>query len=167
VLAWDQTIAKREFSVTAGTRSTLVTDMHHLSRSKPINVSAKSENLRLTVNDRKDEEGNPLFIPLSIPEGATRVLLLLTPDKKSPTGIKSLVLNDSLTGFGWGAMRFLNLTNLNLALKAETKAIAIPPGWKPVTMNLKGDTRNFSSKIYRREDLNGKPLYSSIWQRNL
>lgn len=166
-LAWDQSISKRDLAVASGPdgkKSEPILNMHHLQRSSPIKYSANAKKLHLQVNDRTSEEGDPLTIPLNIPETITRPLILLLPDKDSPTGIKPLIIDDSIANFKWGTIRFINVTGEILVFRYDTKNKLIAPGWDPVDVAPGGKTRNFAAALYLRKDLKRPPLYSSIWK---
>lgn len=166
VLAWDQNIAKRKLSIASGDRSTRIVDMHHFARSKAIKVSTNSESLRVITEDRLSEEGKPLFLPLKISANIKKPLLLLLPDKSDPTGIKILVIEDSVENFKWGTMRFVNVTGKDLIFRCEKKNSLIASGWKPTSVAPKGNNRNIDVSMYIRENRTTAPLYSSIWQHH-
>lgn len=167
VLAWDQGIAKRELAIANranGAKSAPIVGMHHFARSEPIKISNNTEGLHILVLDRESEEGEPLTIALKIPAGVTQPLLLLLPDKKSPTGIKPFILDDSTAKFRWGTTRLINVTGEALVFRYEKKNILVPNGWDPVTVAPGGETRNIGVSIYLRKNLKQPPLYSSIWK---
>lgn len=167
VLAWDQRIAKRELAIAYsanGAKSAPIVGMHHFARSEPIKISENTEGLHILVLDRESEDGKPLTVALKIPAGVSQPLLLLLPDKKSPTGIKPLVLDDGAAKFRWGTTRLINVTGEELVFRYEKKNILVPNGWDPVTVAPGGGTRNIGVSIYLRKNLKQPPLYSSIWK---
>jgi len=163
VLAWDQKIAGRDLAIAYGQKSEPILNMHHFARSSPIKIPAKSQNLHVVVSDRVTDEGHPLTLTFEIPAGITRPLLMLLPDK-SPAGIKALVLDDSISNFRWGSLRFINVTREDLIFRHEKKNTLIPTGWKPTSVSPGGESRNMGVSLYMRKDLKLPPLYSSIWK---
>ncbi|MGJ8658053.1 MAG: hypothetical protein ACSHX6_16520 [Akkermansiaceae bacterium] len=167
VLAWNQSISKRDLAIATGTKeskSEPVLGMHHLARSQPIKISLKAENLHIQVNDRSSAEGTPLTIPLNIPENITRPLILIIPDKESPAGIKPIIIDDSAANFKWGTFRFINVTSEALVFRYDKKNILVATGWKPVDVLPGGKGRNIAASFYLRKNLKSPPLYSSIWK---
>lgn len=164
VLAWDQNIAKRKLAIASGSKSESIERMHHFSRSKAIKIPQESGTLKLVTEDRFAEDGKPLFLPLEIGPAIKSPLLLVIPDKKSPTGIKTLIIEDSMDNFEWGTMRFINVTGEDLVFRHEKKNKLIPSGWKPTDVAPKGKTRSIGVTFYLRKNLKLPPLYSSIWK---
>jgi len=162
VLAWDNDIAARRLNISYGNRVAPIEQMHPHARSAVIPIPAGSENIHLIVTDRLAEDGSPLTLPLAINPVMERVLILLTPDKAAPSGLKIIVLDDSLAGFKWGTMRIVNLTSKKLILNYDKKKALITNGWKPTTVAAGGDERNIAVKFYL--DPKSRPIYSSIWR---
>jgi len=164
VLAWDQNIAQRKLSIAISDKSERILRMHPFSRSKSITIPQESKALRLITEDRLSEEGKPLFLPLEISSSIKNPLLLVLPDKKNATGIKTLIIEDSADDFQWGTMRFINVTGEDLVFRHDQSNHLIPSGWKPTSVIPKGKTRNIRVSIYLRKNLKLPPLYSAIWK---
>ena len=167
VLAWDQAIAKRDLAITSGgkeAKSEPILSMHHLARSAPVKISTKSQSIQLQVNDRLSEDGKPLLVPIEIPEGVTRPLIIIISNKESPTGLKAMVINDDDSDFKWGTIRFVNVTGSTLVFRTEKKNTLLKSSWKPITVSPGGNTRNMGVAFYLRSNPKLPPLYSSIWK---
>jgi len=167
VLSWDQNISSRDLAIAfsaEGTDSKPILNMHHLKRSAPIKLPKRSNGIHILVNDKKTEEGNPLTVPFTIPEGVSNPLLLILPNKSDPSGLRPLVIDDSTSSFKWGSMRFINVTGEELVFRYDKKNILIAAGWKPVDLSVGGNKRNMATSFYLRKNLKRPPLYSSIWK---
>lgn len=164
VLAWDQSVAARELALTCGESVVEIVDMHPEKRTATFRLKGYGPVL-LRALDRKDTEGKPFERACAIPETVTRPLLVLIPDKADPTGLRVFVFNDDPAGFTWGSYRFLNATSKDLVVKLEEKAVKLPADWKPVDLNLGGDTRGVGVMVALVDKLD-KPIYSAVWEYN-
>jgi hypothetical protein len=90
-------------------------------------------------------------------------LILILPDEAHPSGIRLLVVDDDPAGFKWGTYRFLNTTPKELVVQMEQKAVRVPNGWKPVDLDLGGETRGVGARVALAEAIE-KPLYSAVWE---
>ncbi|MGB6222815.1 hypothetical protein [Haloferula sp.] len=163
VLPWDDEISERELSVAYGTKIIDIGYLHPSARSKPLNIPSEALNLRLEVNDRKDAEGKPLALKINLPSNVKTPLLLLLPDEKSKAGLRTLVIEDDVSSFRWGTFRLINITPKPLVFRWDKQAKAVPPGWKPVTVDPEGKSRNIEVFLYLKDDLK-KPLYTAVWE---
>jgi hypothetical protein len=162
VLAWDQEVAARSLALVSGDSVVEIVDMHPEKRTATFRLKGDGP-LRLRALDRKDAEGKPLERTCAIPETVTRPLLVLMPDKADPTGLRVFVFNDDPAGFRWGSYRFLNATPKELVVQLEKKAVKVPAGWKPVDLDLGGETRGVGARVALADQLE-KPIYSAVWE---
>lgn len=162
VLAWDQEVAARPLALVSGDSVVEIVDMHPEKRTATFRLKGDGP-LRLRALDRKDAEGKPLERACAIPETVTRPLLVLMPDKADPTGLRVFVFNDDPAGFRWGSYRFLNATPKELVVQLEKKAVKVPAGWKPVDLDLGGETRGVGARVALADQLE-KPIYSAVWE---
>jgi hypothetical protein len=162
VLAWDQETAARSLALVSGDSAVEIVDMHPEKRTATFRLKGDGP-LRLRALDRKDAEGKPLERACAIPETVTRPLLVLMPDKADPTGLRVFVFNDDPAGFRWGSYRFLNATPKELVVQLEKKAVKVPVGWKPVDLDLGGETRGVGARVALADQLE-KPIYSAVWE---
>ena len=77
--------------------------------------------------------------------------------------MRVFVFNDDPAGFSWGSYRFLNATPKEIVVQLEKKAVKVPTGWKPVDLNLGGETRGIGARVALSENIQ-KPLYSAVWE---
>lgn len=164
VLAWDQKVAQRKLSIAFDNKSKAISGMHHFARSKPVTLPSSPENLRIKARDRQSKEGESLSLALKIPAGILNPLLLILPDENAPTGIKALVIEDSIKDFEWGTFRFINTTDEALVFQYEKESQVIPSDLKPVTVAPGGETRNMGVSIRLENKPKPPHLYSAIWK---
>ncbi len=164
VLAWDDEVAARKLSIVHAKGANPLENLHPFTRSAPINVVIGEETPpRLQALDRLDEKGVPAVTPIQVPAGMKYPLLLLLPDAKSATGIRTMVLEDDPTNFRWGTIRLINSTGKELIFKWEKKLAKLPTSWAPTEVSPGGDTRNMGIGLFLPEKPN-PPLYSAVWE---
>jgi hypothetical protein len=108
-------------------------------------------------------DAKPIELTCPIPETVEKPLIVLLPDKVHPSGIRVIVVDDNPDGFRWGTFRFLNATPKELVVQLEKKAVKVPIGWKPVDIDLGGETRGIGARIALSESIE-VPLYSAVWE---
>lgn len=108
-------------------------------------------------------DGLPVQCEGRVPEGMTHPLLLVMADEAHPTGVRVVVFDDNPAGFPWGAYRFLNAPPKELVVQLEKRAIKLPSGWKPVNLDLGGETRGIGARLELAEQIE-KPLYTAVWE---
>ena len=91
--------------------------------------------------------------------------MVILPDAKASTGVRLFILEDDISDFKWGSIRFINATPKHLVYYSEKKRVALPPSWTPVQVDPGGETRNLEVLLYFREDPS-RPVSSSIWEHN-
>jgi hypothetical protein len=162
ILAWDPTVAARKLALVSGESVVEITGMHPEKRTASFRLKGDGPVI-LRALDMKTADGKPVERVCTIPATTTRPLLVLMPDKGDPTGLRVFVFNDDPTGFRWGSYRFLNATPKELVVQLEKKAIKVPTGWKPVDLDLGGETRGIGARVALAESIE-KPLYTAVWE---
>ncbi|MCX6874381.1 MAG: hypothetical protein NTW21_11340 [Verrucomicrobia bacterium] len=163
ILAWDDGTAARKLAIVAGADQVGITGMHPLKRTKPIRLKGSPPFFIRALDKPPGADGKPAQLAFTIPDAITHPLLLLIPDASQPTGLRSMILDDNPAGFHWGCYRFLNATPKEFAVKLEDKTVRVPTGWKPIDLDLGGETRGIAAAAAMTEDLS-KPLYSAVWE---
>ncbi|MEM1082816.1 MAG: hypothetical protein AAGI48_01740 [Verrucomicrobiota bacterium] len=163
IIPWDEEVAERKLSIAYGKKVEETGYLHPDARSQAIKIPAEAPNLRLETPDRLDDEGKPLAIKLNIPSGVRTPLLLILPDKKAPTGLRTMIIEDDLSSFKWGTFRMFNVTKKPLVFRWDKKAKTIEPGWKSTSIEPGGNSRNMEIFLYLKGNLE-KPFYTAVWE---
>lgn len=162
-LPWDDAVAARKMALQSGKGVTPLPEIHPHKRSKPLDGAAGEVPPRLVALDRKDAEGKPLSVEIKFSPSLESPLVLILEDPKSPTGLRTFVVEDSTSKFPWGTVRFVNATAKPLLAKQEKTITPLPPGWAPTDVALGGALRNIGVQVVARDNLQDI-LYSSVWE---
>lgn len=165
VLAWDMTIAERSLAIGDANKNSKIMAMHPTQRTGTYEVSTGDAPSGLVALDKKSPEGKPLISPIKIPAGMKHPLLVLLPDEKSPTGIRSVALEDDTAGFSWGTTRFINAMPKEVIFVQEKKGTSLPPSWTPIQISPGGEDRSMEVKMFYR-DKPESPIYSAVWDQS-
>ncbi len=165
VLAGDAEVAARQLAIKDGKGSKEIMSMHPSQRTAPVQVKVEGKSLVVESLDRKSPAGEALTCEVKVPEGLKQPLLLIIADTTTPTGLRLLLLDDSVKEFGWGNFRFINTTDKKLLLGYEKESVELPASWDPVLVKPGGDNRNMEIKLSHEDDP-AKPIYSGIWEMN-
>jgi hypothetical protein len=103
------------------------------------------------------------LVELKFNEGVERPLVIIFPDPKSASGLRSYVIEDSMKDFPWGSTRVVNATNQEFVFRQENNAVPIKASWNPVCLTTSGEPRNFEVQLYSKESPK-KLHYSAIWE---
>jgi len=164
ILAWDDDVAARKLAIIHAKGLVELENLDSFSRSRQINIAATEEiPVTLQAQDRVDKDGVPIRQPIRIPPAMKHPLLLLLPDEKAATGIRTVVLDDDPANFQWGTIRMINSTGRELVFRWEKKIVALPVSWDPVKVAPGGGTRNMGVAMFLRERPD-PPLYSAVWE---
>ena len=163
VLAWDEGVAGRKLALVIGENAVPIERMHPFKRTSGIRVRGKGPLLIRALDKPAGPEGKPVERACPVPENLEFPLIVIMPDKKDPTGVNPMVIDDNPAGFRWGCYRFLNSTSKDLLIRMENKVVRIPQGWKPVDVELGGESRGFGAMVALPEATE-KPIYSAVWQ---
>lgn len=164
-LAWDDDVALRKIGFSDGKEVTELQELHPQKRSKSISWTAGDAVPQLIALDRKTPEGKPVGVPIKLTAGMESPLVLILPDKSHPSGLRSFVIEDSSTSFGWGTLRFLNATGKELLVREDKLIKALPANWKAVDIDPGGKARNLGIQMAAKSDLESV-LYSAVWEHN-
>lgn len=168
-LAWDQGIAERPLFVRTGESVETIESLHHLRRSRPVEVFFPAEDDQdsprpvLSEDVGRSVEDTPI-LPLEIPPGIKQPLVLLTPDPAAPLGLRLLVIEDDPSNFPWGSFRIFNTSRKDLLLVTRDQRVDLPGGWEVVDFQLSAEENE--AVLIALEDSNEdfKVLYTSIWR---
>ena len=163
VLAWDDDIAGRKLALVSSSDLVPITGMHPSKRTTSLRLKGVAPFAIRAMDKSPAADGKPIQIEIALPPTIKNPLILLMPDASHATGLRPLVIEDSPEGFHWGMYRFLNATPKELTVQLEQKAVRVPAGWKPVDIDLGGETRGFGVSIALTDALD-KPLYSAVWE---
>ena len=165
VLAWDDEVAARKLALVCAGSTVEIAGMHPSKRTGPLRVKTEGP-ISVRALDRKPgADGKPAERACPVPEDMKRPLIILLPDEGHPTGLRALVVEDDAAGFTWGAYRFVNATPKELVVQLEQKAVRIPAGWKPVDLNLGGETRGIGARVALADAIE-TTIYSAVWEYN-
>lgn len=163
LLAWDDQVAGRKLAVVSGDSVVELKGLSSLRRSPPVMVKGA---YKIRALDKPaGADGKPAELACAVPETVGKPLIVLLPDEKHPTGLRAIIVDDDPAGFRWGAYRFLNATPKELVVQLEKKAIRVPAGWKPIDLDLGGETRGIGARIALSESIES-PLYTAVWEYN-
>jgi hypothetical protein len=163
-LPWDHKVAGRKIAFQHGKEVAALT-LHPDQRSVPIRSTAGEELLQLVALDRAGPDGKPASIAIKMPAGIQAPLVLILPDAKHPTGLRSFVIEDASANFAWGTMRFVNSTGKALLVRHDKTIKELPDTWTPVDIAPGGDARNAGVQVAARDDTK-TILYSAVWKHD-
>lgn len=162
-LPWDSNLAARKIGLSNSKGILELDDLHPHKRSQPYMGSGNGVPVQLVALDRKDPEGNPAKTEITIPLNLVSPLVLIIPDEKNPTGLRTFVVDDSVSGFSWGAFRFINACGKPLLISQDNKVTPLPASWTPVDLSPSGEARNIGIQLVAQDDLK-KIRYSAFWE---
>jgi hypothetical protein len=165
-LAWDDAIAARKIGLLNSGGLAELQNLHPQKRTAPADGTGSKESpLRLVALDRKDAEGTPAVLDIKLTADMKSPLVIILPDAKHATGLRTFVIEDNTASFSWGSLRFINATGKDLLVRQDKTVKSLPDKWAPVDLKPGGDARNMAMQIAAREDLN-TILYSAVWEHN-
>lgn len=163
-LPWDDAMASRKLAVLAGTSQVELKGLHPHKRSDVFNVSGTAEvPPQLVATDKTDANGKPATAPITIPADCERPLVLIVPDPKHASGVRTFVIEDSAGRFPWGTLRMINATGKPLLTEIEKKVTQLPPSWNPVDIKPGGAGRNVGVQAAFKDDPK-TILYTAVWE---
>lgn len=162
-LAWDGGVSSREIAVAWGKESVEIAYMHPSKRTDKIDVPAGAESLRIVALDKKATDGELPSLPLKLGSGMKNPLVLLLPDKKAPTGLRLIALEDDVSNFRWGTIHLINATGQELYFIHEKKPTKLGVSWSPVVVAPGGASRNIGVAVFL-PDKRDRPIYTAVWQ---
>ena len=163
-LPWDHAVAARMIAFQHGEEVIKLT-LHPDQRSDSIKSIANEELLQLVALDRTSPDGKPASVEIKVPAGIQSPLVLILPDPKHLTGLRSFVIEDASANFAWGTMRFVNSTGKGLLVRHEKTIKELPETWTPVDIAPGGDARNAGVQV-AAHDGSKTILYSAVWKHD-
>lgn len=163
-LPWDHVIAARKIAFQHGGESVELT-LHPDQRSGPIKSTAGEKLLQLAALDRTGPDGKPASVAIRLPAGIQAPLVMILPDAKHPSGLRSFVIEDASANFAWGTMRFVNATGKALLVRHDKTIKELPDTWTPVDIAPGGEARNAGVQVAARDDTK-TILYSAVWKHD-
>ena len=162
-LAWDEEVAARKLALVSGTSLVEIANMHPSKRTDALRVKVTTPLMIRALDKPPGADGKPVEQPCQIPESMKYPLILILPDVAHATGIRLFVVDDNPAGFKWGSYRFVNTSPKDLIVQMEQKSVRVPHGWKPIDLDLGGETRGVGARVALAESIE-KPLYSAVWE---
>ena len=163
-LPWDDATAARRIAVQSGSSLTEITGLHPLRRSRPFGA-AKMNGFRILALDRKDPDGKPVTVPLTLDADMKSPLVLILPDPNSPGGLRAFPVDDNAEAFPWGGVRFLNATGKPFLVQHGQVVKPLPKSWTPVDILPDRAVGNVMVRIAEPSDARNI-LYSGIWEHS-
>lgn len=142
---------------------TSLKDLSSQRRSIPYKFKPGKKPLELVAMERLDGAGKPTTIGIQLPEAVKAPLVLILADSQHASGLRTITIEDSNTGFPWGCLRFLNVTGGALMVRCGTDVKPLPDGNTPTDILPGGDARNLGLQLFK-EDEPDKILYSGVWE---
>jgi hypothetical protein len=164
-LPWDAATAARKIGLQNATGVVEISGLHPDDRSAPMNGTSGEVPLQLVALDRTSPDGKPVTVEIKAPAGIQSPLVLILPDPKHPTGLRTFVIEDNTSSFRWGTLRFINATGRELLLRLEQTIKPLPNAWTPVDVDPGGAERNMGMQLASPDNLK-KILYSAVWENN-
>ncbi len=164
-LAWNDEIAARKIGFQSGKGVSELEDLHPYARSKPFDGSVGETPLLLVASDRKSADGKPVTVEIKIASGVTSPLVIILPDPKHPSGLRTFAIEDSPGNFAWGSVRFINATGKHLLFRCDKTITDLPGSWNPVDIAPGGAARNMIVQAVAKDDLKDI-LYSGVWEHS-
>lgn len=161
----NQELAERKLALLDAKGTTELKDLSAVKRSKSYTVKEGETPLGLVALDRERPGGKPSGIELTIPAGMEAPLVLVFPDADSPAGFRAVVVDDSVAGFPWGALRFVNTTEKTLNLRCEKDSKLVPASHAVVDLAPGGEARNIGVQL-TPENGPDEVLYSAVWEHD-
>jgi len=165
-LAWDADVAARKVGVKNGKDVVELKGLHPGQRTKAIQAAGTAEApLQLLALDRLSADGKPTAADIKVPGDMKSPLVLIIPDPKHPSGLRTFVVEDNPGNFKWGTVRLLNATGKVLMMKHDKEVVTLPAAWTPVDLNPGGAERNVGVQLALKD--NPKALiYSAVWEHD-
>lgn len=163
-LAWDDQVSARQLGVVSGKDAVVIPELNSLRRSTLLNVNPGEAGLFVRAMDRTSPDGKPVDFKIDKGTSFSKVLVILMPDAKAPSGLRGFAVDDSTNNFDWGDFRLVNATGKPLGLIAGKEKKVLPADWAPV--ELKGQpSGSLPIEIYL-QTAPQRPAYSASWRQD-
>ncbi|MCB1130876.1 MAG: hypothetical protein KDN05_07075 [Verrucomicrobiae bacterium] len=160
-----QELAERKMALLDAKGTTELMDLSAVKRSKTYTVKEGETPLGLVALDRERPGGKPSGVELTIPEGMESPLVLVFPDADNAAGFRAVVVEDSVAGFPWGTLRFVNTTEKALTLRCDKDSKLVPASHSVVDLAPGGEARNIGVQL-TPENGPEEVLYSAVWEHD-
>ena len=164
-LAVNQELAERKMGLLDASGTTELKDLSAVKRSMSYTVKEGETPPRLVALDRERPGGKPSGVELTIPDGMEAPLVLVFPDFDSPAGFRAVLVDDSVAGFPWGSLRFVNATEKALTLRCDKDTKCVPGSHAFVDLAPGGEARNIGVQL-TPENAPEEVLYSAVWEHD-
>ncbi len=158
-------LAGRKIGIRDGKGIIELKDLDPRKRSKAYDYQAGEQPLELVALDRQRPNGKPVGTPFTPGAGMKSPLVVILPDEAAAAGVRAVVVEDSIEGFAWGTLRFLNATGKSYALRCEDQSKTLPEAAEVLDVALAGATRNIGVQLLS-EAGGGEVLYSAVWEHD-
>ena len=163
ILAWDDSVAARPLAWVQAEKQIEISGLHPLRRSKSYTLTGSDAPVVIRALDRmQGDEKTAAELRCTVDPSFRRPLLILLPDPVASSGLRGLVIEDDISSFGWGDIRFVNASGQDVVVQVERKAARVPAGWKPVDIRPGGLSRNVGIRIAFAGTIE-TPAYTSVW----
>ena len=158
-------VAERKLGLQDGKGLAELDDLNPKKRSKAYECSPGDVPPTLVALDRERPGGNPLTVDIVLPAGIESPLVLIMADTEHRSGLRVLVLEDAVTRFPWGALRFVNTVQKPLMIRCDKETVAIAESPANLDLEPGGESRNIGVQIFPEGDPD-EVLYSAVWEHN-
>lgn len=158
-------LADRKIGLQDGKGITELNDLNPKKRSKSYACSNGDAPPVLVALDRERPGGKPSGVDIILTAEMKAPLVLILEDEDHPSGMRTMVIEDSEEGFTWGTLRFVNTTDMALMIRSGEETIAIPESFATIDIAPGGQPRNIGVQLYSPEDPESV-LYSAVWEHN-
>lgn len=164
-LPWDDSVAARKLGLLGAQGVAEIKDLHPDKRTPLMDGTAGETPLQIVALDRTSPDGKPVTVEVKSIAGMKAPLVLILPDPKHPSGLRSFVIEDNATTFRWGSIRFLNATGRALLVRQDKLVKALPETWTPVDVDPGGAARNIGIQMAASDKLTDI-LFSAVWEHH-
>lgn len=158
-------LADRKIGLQDDKGLTELDDLNPKKRSKAYPCALGEAPPVLVALDRERPGGKPSGVDIILTAEMKAPLVLIIEDKDHPSGIRTVVIEDSEQGFAWGTLRFVNTTDKAFMIRGEKETIAIPESFATIDIAPGGESRNIGVQLYSEEEPDAV-LYSAVWEHD-
>jgi hypothetical protein len=158
-------LADRKIGLQDGKRLTELDDLNPKKRSKAYPYTPGDAPPILVALDRERPGGIPSGVDIILTAEMKAPLVLILADKNHPSGMRTMVIEDSEQGFAWGTLRFINTADKPFMIRGEKETIAIRESLATIDIAPGGEPRNIGVQLYAEEEPEAV-LYSAVWEHD-
>lgn len=161
-LPLNEEIAALKIGIRDGKVLTKIKDLSAQKRTKVYSCSTGKKPITLELPNVERPDQKPATLAITFPPGIQSPLVLILPDPEAPSGLRTIAIEDSNTGFSWGSLRFFNTTDTSLLLHCDQEVKLIPGSQTPLDITPGGVARNMGVQLFKENDPK-TPVYSAVW----